>query len=147
VRKAEPAGPTSDGPQGLAALDEEVAVGGDRESDMVMEAAPAAAFEVGEGHLLLEVAVALLDPPASLGDLDDLFDGHPSRQGDQPIAAGVLLIVRPFDQQALLVLGPVLGVTRWSDADAQQGEPRGQVAPASLAPRHRSESRLRQQAR
>src|SRR5688572_31192045 len=103
---------------------------------MVMEAAPAAAFEVGEGHLLLEVAVALLDPPASLGDLDDLFDGHPSRQGDQPIAAGVLLIVRPFDQQALLVLG----VTRWSDADAQQGEPRGQVAPASLAPRHRSES-------
>ena len=48
---------------------------GGAECDVVVEAAPAAALEVVEPDLLLELLVVAFDPPAELGEADELDDG------------------------------------------------------------------------
>jgi hypothetical protein len=45
-------------------------VGGDAQARVVMEAAPAAAFEVVQAELVLELLVVTLHPPAELGQAD-----------------------------------------------------------------------------
>jgi hypothetical protein len=50
-----------------ASLGHEEAVSRQTEGGVVIEAAPAAALELGQTDLLLEVAIILLDPVAALG--------------------------------------------------------------------------------
>src|SRR3954471_22666797 len=69
--KGQDAGPTSGGRGLLAAPQDEKAIGGQRQGDMVMEAAPATPLVGAEADLLLQVPVPLLDPPPPLGGGDD----------------------------------------------------------------------------
>ena len=51
-------------------MGDQEALGRDAERGMMMEASPAAPFVVPEPHLLLEILVIMLDPPAHLGHAD-----------------------------------------------------------------------------
>src|SRR3954453_10925228 len=84
--KAECAGPTSGGPDGLASPHDKEAVSGQRERDMVMEAPPAPPLVIAETDFLLEVAIALLDPPAVFGGGDHRLDRRVPGQRDQPVS-------------------------------------------------------------
>ena len=56
-----------------AALGDEEAVGRDAERRVVVEAAPAAALEVAQTQLLLELLEVALDPPAQRGGGDQFL--------------------------------------------------------------------------
>src|SRR5215510_3550665 len=103
---------------------------------MVMEASPAAALEVIESQLILELLVIALDAPAQLGEMHEGGEGRRRRQGREPILGGFRLPARPFDEQPLLGPGrgtPLIAVGR---PHPDPGEARAQGAPRSLAPRH-----------
>ena len=55
-----------------ASLAHEEAVSRQTQGDMVIEAAPAAALELGQADFLLEFAIILLDPVAALGMSDEV---------------------------------------------------------------------------
>ena len=63
-----------------ASLAHEEAVSRQTQGDMVIEAAPAAALELGQADLLLEFAIILLDPVAALGMSDEVLDWRVGRQ-------------------------------------------------------------------
>ena len=67
-----------------ASLAHEEAVRRQTQGDMVIEAAPAAALELGQADLLLEFAIVLLDPVAALDVPDEVLEGlgqFPRRRG------------------------------------------------------------------
>ena len=63
-----------------ASLGHEEAVSRQTQGDMVVEAAPAAALELGQADVLLEFAILLLDPVAALGMSDEVLDWRVGRQ-------------------------------------------------------------------
>jgi len=63
-----------------ASLAHEEAVRRQTQGDMVIEAAPAAALELGQANFLLEFAIILLDPVAALGMSDEGLDWRVGRQ-------------------------------------------------------------------
>src|SRR6187397_1337367 len=65
-------------------LGHEEAVRRQTQGDMVIEAAPAAALELGQADLLLEFAIVLLDPVAALGVPDEVLERRVGRQRAQP---------------------------------------------------------------
>src|SRR4029453_14732612 len=67
-----------------ASLAHEEAVRRQTQGDMVIEAAPAAALELGQADLLLEFAIVLLDPVAALGVPDEVLERRVGRQRAQP---------------------------------------------------------------
>ena len=69
-----------------ASLAHEEAVRRQTQGDMVIEAAPAAALELGQADLLLEFAIVLLDPVAALDVPDEDLDRRVGRQRTQPEA-------------------------------------------------------------
>src|SRR3954466_6476994 len=69
-----------------ASLGHEEAVRRQTQGDMVVEAAPAAALELGQADLLLEFAIILLDPVAALDVPDEILDWRVGRQRTQPEA-------------------------------------------------------------
>ena len=73
--KAQSTGPTSGGPGLLTAPHHQEPIGGERQRDMMMEAAPATPLVGAQADLLLEVPVVLLDRPPPLGRGDDLLEG------------------------------------------------------------------------
>ena len=79
-------------------LGDQEAVGCDAYRGVVMEAAPASAFEVAEAELLLELLVVALDAPAQLGEIDHAHPGNVVGKSGEPILGGLLLGFRPFDQ-------------------------------------------------
>ena len=104
---------------------------------MVMEAAPAAALEMAEPDLLLQLPIVALDAPAQLDQLDHALQRHVLGQGRQPEVSRPRLVLGPLDDQPFL--GPrlralVIPVRR---PHAQPGEARAQGGVGALAPRHR----------
>src|SRR3712207_2692651 len=89
-----------------ASLAHEEAVSRQTQRDVMVQPAPAAAFEMLQADLLLELAVILLDAGAPQGMADQLAQRRLGRQSDQPkappLARGGLL-----DQQPLLRAEPV----------------------------------------
>jgi hypothetical protein len=61
------------GGKGLALADQK-AVGGDAQTGVVVEAAPAAALVMPEAELLLRLQVIPLDAPAQLGEADEVLE-------------------------------------------------------------------------
>ena len=117
--KAQRAGPTSGGPEGLAAPHDEEAIGGQSERDVVMEAAP---LVIAETDFLFEIAIALLDPPAVFGGGDHRLDRRVPGQRDQPVSHRIAVAHRPFDQQ-----GPLAFVL---DIDPRRREARSGPLPS-----------------
>src|SRR5919107_1310621 len=93
-----------------AALGHQEAVGGDAQGGVVVEAAPAAALEVAQAELLLELLEVALDPPAQLGMGDQLLGRGGLGQGREPVLRGALLALGPLRQEPLL--GPWFGPCR-----------------------------------
>ena len=69
-----------------ASLGHEEAVGRQTQGDMVIEAAPAAALELGQADLLLEFTIVLLDPVAAFDVPDEVLERRVGRQRAQPEA-------------------------------------------------------------
>src|ERR1700750_2378618 len=80
-------------------LGNQEAVGGDAQGGVVVEAAPASAFEVAEPEFLLELLVVALDAPAQLRNVDQTFEGDVGWQGREPVFGRLLLAFRPFEQE------------------------------------------------
>ena len=69
-----------------ASLAHEEAVSRQTQGDMVIEAAPAAALELGQADLLLEFTIVLLDPVAALDVPDEVLERRVGRQRTEPEA-------------------------------------------------------------
>jgi hypothetical protein len=111
---------------------------------MVVEAAPAAALIVAEPDLLLEVLIIAFDPPAQLGQCDQLLEGRGGSQGGEEVLGRLRLAARPFDQQPLF--GPRGGPPGipMGGANAHRRKPGSQWAGAALPPGHRTVAGTRQ---
>src|SRR5712691_7826770 len=68
---------------------------------MMMESSPAAALEMIQPQLVLELLIVALDPPAQLGEADELGDRGRLRQRREPILRRFAGSPGPFDQQPL----------------------------------------------
>src|SRR5512134_1313725 len=79
-------------------LGDQKAVSGDAQTGVVMKAEPAPPFEVAQADLLLEVAVIMLDAPASLGGGGEVCHRGVGRHRRQPVLGGFCFPVRPLDQ-------------------------------------------------
>src|SRR3954471_7613480 len=93
------------------AAEHQEAVGGDAQRDVMVEAAPAAALEVAQADLLLQLAIPTLDPPAVLGGADQLGQRGAGGPGQQPLAGRIARAGRPLDQQHLLFGRAVRGAS------------------------------------
>src|SRR5260370_38111341 len=98
----------------------------------MMEAEPAAAFEMSEADLLLEFLIVALDAPAQLSEVHQAMEGDAFGKGREPVFGRLLLAFRPLDQQppfrpalAALELGP-------PNAKPQHINPRGQGSAGAL---------------
>src|SRR6266536_1845554 len=69
---------------------------------MMMEASPAAALEMTQPELVLELLIVALDPPTQLGEADELGERGRLRQRREPILRGLRVLSRPLDQHPLL---------------------------------------------
>src|SRR5713101_2858461 len=69
---------------------------------MMMEPPPAAALEMVEPELILELLIVALDAPAQLGEADEVDDGRRLRQGREPILRRFGFAPRPLDEQPRL---------------------------------------------
>jgi hypothetical protein len=63
----------------------------------MVEAAPAAALEVAQAQLLLQLLEVTLDPPAQLGGRDQVFERGGLGQGREPVLGRLLLALGPLD--------------------------------------------------
>jgi hypothetical protein len=70
---------------------------------MMMEAAPAAASEMVQPELVFELLVVALDPPAQLGEVDEIGEGRRCRQGREPAA---LVLGKPVSSTIHAGTGP-----------------------------------------
>src|SRR5262249_45977306 len=105
----------------------------------MMEASPSTPLVVPKPDLLLELLVVAFDPPAHLGDIDELAEADLCRQRGEPVFVfGELgFALGPFDQQPLL--GDLPGnCTIVPDAHAHTGKARGQPIGRALAPPDRA---------
>src|SRR5216684_2388918 len=58
---------------------------------VVMEAAPSAALEMSEPHLLLEFLIVALDAPAQLGKVHQAMEGDAFGKGREPVSGRLSL--------------------------------------------------------
>jgi hypothetical protein len=56
---------------------------------MMLEAAPAATFEMVEPELIFEFLIITLDAPAQFGEANEISEGRRCRQGREPILRGL----------------------------------------------------------
>lgn len=112
------------------------AISGDAQGRMVMETSPIAAFVVRQTEPLLEFAVVALDPPAHLGDKDQLFRRGLGEGGGEPIFQRLGLPIRLLDQQPLFRAYRGSQVCPMRRADTQASEARGQRCIGTLPPHH-----------
>ena len=85
-----------------AAFPDQEAVSRDAQGGVVVEAAPAAAFEMAQAHLLLELLIVALDPPAQGGGGDKLLQAGLGRQAGEPEALLGSLALAALAQKPLL---------------------------------------------
>src|SRR3954447_706683 len=122
------------------------AIGCDAKRGVMVEAAPAAALEVPEPELLLELLVVAFDAPPELGKFDQALEADLLRQRREPVFGGLLLSFRPLDQEPFLrarFAQPVVAMSSsHPHACKARGEPIGcALAPGDLGPRLRLESK------
>src|SRR5260221_10528641 len=67
----------------------------------MVKASPASSLVMAESEFLLEFLVVALDPPAQLGEIDELVEWNVLRQRGEPVFGRLFLVFRPFDQQPL----------------------------------------------
>src|ERR687891_2952068 len=113
---------------------------------MMMEAAPAAALEMVEPELVLELLIVALDAPAQLGEADEVGDGRRRRQRREPILRGLRVTPRPLDQQPLFRPGLRPLLIAMGGPHAQPREAGAHRAARPFTPRHRAPRRRRQRA-
>src|ERR1700675_4954636 len=111
---------------------------------MMMEAAPAAPFEMVEPELIFELLIITLDPPTQLCDANEISEGRRCRQGREPILRGLRGVSRPLDQHPLLRPGLRALLIAMGGSHAQTREARAHRAARPFAPRDRPPRRGRQ---
>src|SRR3989442_14321542 len=111
---------------------------------MMMEASPAAALEMVEPELILELLIVALDAPAQLGEADEVGEGRRLRQGREPILRGLRFAPRPLDQQPLLWPWLRALLIAMGGPHAQSREAGAHRAARPFAPRHGPPCRCRQ---
>jgi len=116
-----------------ASLAHEEAVSRQTQGDMVIEAAPAAALELGQADLLLEFTIVLLDPVAALDVPDEVLERRVGRQRTEP-EAPVLGSLGVLNDQPFLGIEVVTALSR-SDLNPARREPPAQLSGRSFAPR------------
>src|SRR3990170_3962453 len=111
---------------------------------MVVEPTPTPAFEVIQPELVLELLVVALDPPAELGEPDELRDRRVGWQGGEPALGRRGRAFGPLDEQPLH--GARLAAVRIAvrGPHAQPREARTHAPARALPPRDRA-PRLRRQ--
>src|SRR5258708_11312222 len=113
---------------------------------MMMKAAPAAALEMVEPELILELLIVALDAPTQLGEADEVGDGRRLRQGREPILCGLGFAPRPLDQQPLCRPGLRTLLIAMGGPHAPPREAPAHRAAGPFTPRHRPPRRRRQRA-
>src|SRR4029079_8721759 len=88
-----------------ASLAHEEAVSRQTQGDMVIEAAPAAALELGQADLLLEFTIVLLAPVAALDVPDEVLERRVGRQRTEPEAPVLGSLGVLHDQPFLRIAG------------------------------------------
>src|SRR5215210_3650597 len=90
------------------------AIGCKAQAGMVVEAAPAAALVVPEPEFLLELLVVAFDAPPKLGEFDHAREADILWQRREPVLGGLLLALRPLDQEPFLrarLIQPVIAMS------------------------------------
>src|SRR3954454_19360511 len=100
----------------------------------MVEAAPAASLVVGEAEFLLQFLIVTLDPPAQLGQIDEIAETGICRQCGEPIFGGLRLTSWPFDQTPFLRSGAGAVVVSMRRADTHGGKARDQRCVGAVAP-------------
>src|SRR3982074_116248 len=108
------------------------------------EAAPSSPFEMPEPCVLLEFLIVALDPPAHLGNINELPEGVVSWKRREPVFDRLLLTIGPFDQEPLLRPGGGAPSIPMCSTHAQAGKSRGQPLRRPLPPRDLAPSPCRQ---
>src|SRR6266508_1312084 len=111
---------------------------------MMMESSPAAALEMIQPKLVLELLIVALDPAAQLGEADELGERCRLRQRREPVLRGLAGSPWPFDQQLLFRPRCRALLIAMGGPHAQAREARAYRAACPFAPRHRPPRRRRQ---
>jgi hypothetical protein len=82
-------------------------VGRDAQRGVMVEAPPPPPFEMPQPDFLLEFLIVAFDPPAKLGNIDELTKRDAFWKSRQPIFDRLFRAIGPFDQQKLF--GPTVG--------------------------------------
>src|SRR3954471_18999928 len=113
---------------------------------MMVETAPAAALVVPQSEFLLELLVIAFDAPPKLGEFNKARETNVLRQGREPVLGGLVLALRPLDQEPLLRARFAQPVIAMGGAHPHPREARGEaigctLAPGDLGPRLRPKSK------
>ena len=119
-------------------LRQQETVGCNAQGSVVMKAPPAPSLVVAQAEFLFKLLIVPFNAPAHLGSLDQIYQRGIRGQRRQPILGRFCLILRPFDQQPLLLTWrakPLLIPMR--SPHSCRGKARRQFLVGSLAPDHR----------
>src|SRR5262245_19390217 len=81
----------------MATFGDQKGVGGYTYCRVVMKPSPLAPFVMPQAYLLFEFFVIALNPPAQLGEVDQLLKRNRRRQGREPVFGRCALACRPFE--------------------------------------------------
>src|SRR5437879_5911940 len=101
----------------------------------MMEAAPAAPFEMAEPDLLLEFLIVALDAPAQFGEVNQTMEGNVLRKRREPVLGRLLLAFGPLDQQPFFRMALAAIEIAPRGANPHTGKARGQLLGRTLSPR------------
>ena len=117
-----------------APLRHQEAIDGDAECRMVVEAAPAAAFEVAQAEFLFQFLIIALDNPSLLGQSGQVSQLDILRRIRQPVFARSGFAARPLDQRPLLLSRWMKLVVAMCSTDAYAGKTGAQGMLCALPP-------------
>src|SRR5215210_5840458 len=114
------------------------AIGRHAQTGMVVEAAPATPLIVPEPEFLLELLVVAFDAPPELGEFNHALEANVLRQGREPVFGGLLLSLRPLDQEPFLRAQLAQPVIAMSGSHPHSCKARGEPIGSPRARRSRS---------
>src|SRR5215210_4421646 len=110
------------------------AIGCKAQAGMGVGAAPAAALVVPKPEFLLEVLIVALNAPPELGEFDHAREADILWQRREPVLGGLLLALRPLDQEPFLRARLIQPVIAMSGSHPHPCEARGEPIGDALAP-------------
>ena len=119
------------GPRSLGGEEGEAA---ERDGDVVVPAAEAAAFEVIEAELAFEVLVDPLGAPPFFQEVHELDEGHALVRGEVEVERRVVVVAPLADEPDAIAAARLVAVVGSRD-DADEGKARAQRSRGPLAPR------------